>query len=161
MPVRRAIAFHTARPLATPEFALQPGRPRGRDKPAESLQNERMKLRNTSLTLALGAATAAWSLTAAAQAQLTPQQRYERQLAFCNSGKLPDPERNACVRDAGSLLDRSLGGTPRNEVTTSEDGRATIISPAGLPPPNSGSDDVTSRDGRATIVLPADQSPSK
>lgn len=122
-----------------------------------------MKLRNAPLTLALGAATAALSLVAAAQspAQLTPQQRYERQLAYCNSGKLPDPERNACVRDAGNLLDRSLGGTPRNEVTTSQDGRATIISPAGLPPPNSGSDDVTSRDGRATIVLPANQQPSR
>ena len=131
----------------------------GHDNPPNSLQNGRMKLRNAPLTLALGAATAAWCLAAAAQApaQLTPQQRYERQLAYCNSGKLPDPERNACVRDAGLMLDRSLGGTPRNQVTTSEDGRATIISPAGLPAPDSGSDAITSPDGRSTIVLPANQ----
>ncbi|SFN14232.1 hypothetical protein [Variovorax sp. OV329] len=105
--------------------------------------------------LAIGTVLAALSLGAAAQ--LTPQQRYERQIAECNSGKLPDPQRNACVRDAGRMLDQSLGGTPRNQATTSEDGRATIIGPAGLPPPNSGSNDVTSPDGRATIVLPADQ----
>jgi len=104
---------------------------------------------------AIGAALAAFSLAAAAQ--LTPQQRYERQIAYCNSGKLPDPERNACVRDAGLQLDRSLGGAPRNQATTSDDGRATIIGPTGLPAPNSGSDEVTSPDGRATIVLPADQ----
>ena len=105
--------------------------------------------------LAIGAALAAFGLAAAAQ--MTPQQRYERQIAYCNSGKLPDPERNACVRDAGLHLDRSLGGAPRNQATTSEDGRATIIGPAGLPAPNSGSDEITSPDGRATIVLPADQ----
>ena len=89
--------------------------------------------------------------------QMTPQQRYERQMAYCNSGKLPDPERNACVRDAGLQLDRSLGGAPRNQATTSEDGRATIIGPSGLPAPDSGSSAVTSPDGRSTIVVPAYQ----
>jgi hypothetical protein len=103
----------------------------------------------TTLTLGL----AAWAQAPAA----TPQQRYERQIAYCNSGQLPDPGRNACVRDAGLALDRERGGPPTNQTSTSQDGRATIVSPAGLPPPNSGSDDVTSRDGRATIVLPADQ----
>jgi len=118
-----------------------------------------MTLRISPHTFALGAAIAAWNLVAAAQspAPLTPQQRYERQLAYCNSGQMPDPQRNACVRDAGRLLDNSLGGTPRNEVTTSGDGRATIVSPAGLPPPDSGSDAITSGDGRSTIVLPANQ----
>ncbi|MGR4868029.1 hypothetical protein ACIPRI_04070 [Variovorax sp. LARHSF232] len=109
--------------------------------------------------LLIGTALCSASLLAAAQGQpqqLTPQQRYERQIAYCNSGKLPDPARNACVRDAGLALDRA-DGPPRDVPTTSEDGRATIISPAGLPPPNSGSDGVTSKDGRATIVLPADQ----
>ena len=103
-----------------------------------------MNLRNSPLAFALGAAMAACSLSAAAQAQLTPQQRYERQLAYCNSGQLPDPQRNACVRDAGNLLDRSVGGTPRNAQTTSEDGRATIIGPAGLPAPDSGCRAITS-----------------
>ena len=107
--------------------------------------------------------TAACSLAGPAQAQqqaqqqLTPQQRYERQLAFCNSGTLPEPQRNACIRDAGLMLDRSMGGTPRNAQTTSDDGRATIIGPSGLPPPGSGSDTVTSPDGRSTIVVPADR----
>ena len=121
-----------------------------------------MKIRTMPLSLAaLGAVLAVASVGASAQAnnQLTPQQRYERQIAYCNSGRLPDPARNACVRDAGNLLDRSVGGPPSDEMSTSQDGRATIISPSGLPPPNSGSDDTTSRDGRATIVLPADQSP--
>ena len=110
---------------------------------------------NAPLFVTLGAALAAWSL--AAHAQLTPQQRYEQQIAFCNSGRLPDPERNACVRDAGNLLDRRLGGTPRNQMTTSEDGRATIIGPAGLPPPDSGSTEVTSPHGPSTIVLAANE----
>jgi hypothetical protein len=106
------------------------------------------------LPLFLALAAAASLACPGAMAQ-SPQQRYEQQLAYCNSGKLPDPERNACVRDAGLMLDRARGGPPTNAVTTSEDGRATIVGPSGLPPPNSGSDDITSQDGRATIVLPA------
>jgi len=101
----------------------------------------------------------ALSLQALAQSPdlAAAQQRYERQLAYCNSGQLPDPERNACVRDAGLMLDRARGGRPpSNAATTSEDGRATIIGPAGLPPPNSGSDAITSGDGRSTIIVPAD-----
>ncbi len=118
-----------------------------------------MTLRNLPLTFALGIATAAFGLAASAQdtAQLTPQQRYERQIAYCNSGNLPDPQRNACVRDAGRMLDSSLGGPPRNAQTTSEDGRATIIGPAGLPAPDSGSSQITSPDGRSTVVVPAYQ----
>ena len=123
-----------------------------------------MTIRTMPISLAaVGAALAVASFGASAQApnQLTPQQRYQQQIAYCNSGRLPDPARNACVRDAGNLLDRSVGGPPPNEMSTSQDGRATIIGPSGLPPPNSGSDDVTSRDGRATIVLPANQSPPR
>ncbi|MBS0339436.1 MAG: hypothetical protein JSS56_02855 [Proteobacteria bacterium] len=121
-------------------------------------------LRNSPLTFALGAAIAACSLAAAGQAQaqqLTPQQRYERQIAYCNSGNLPDPQRNACVRDAGLLLDQSTGGPPRNAQSTSEDGRATIIGPSGLPVPDSGSSAITSPDGRSTIVVPAYQEPPR
>jgi hypothetical protein len=109
--------------------------------------------------LMIGSALWGASLAATAQQrqqQLTPQQRYEQQLAYCNSGKLPEPARNACVRDAGNMLDRA-DGPPRDVTSTSQDGRATIVSPAGLPTPNSGSDDVRSKDGRSTIVLPADQ----
>jgi hypothetical protein len=105
------------------------------------------------------------SFTAAAQpagsSGVTPQQRYEQQLARCNSGSLPEPARDACVRDAGRMLDQALGGTPGNVTTTTEDGRATVVNPSGLPVPNSGSDATTSRDGRSTIVVPADQQPPK
>ncbi|MDM0044154.1 hypothetical protein QTH91_06645 [Variovorax dokdonensis] len=102
----------------------------------------------------------AWSQPSGGAAD-SPQQRYERQLAVCNSGKLPEPERDACVRDAGRMLDQALGGRPGNVTTTTEDGRATVVSPAGLPVPNSGSDQVRSRDGRSTIVVPADMNAPK
>ncbi|MDM0112596.1 hypothetical protein QTI66_10590 [Variovorax sp. J22R133] len=110
------------------------------------------------------AAVGAWLAVAAvlpvsAQNLGAAQKRYEDQLAYCNSGRLPDPERNACVRDAGIDLDRARGGPPRNSMGTTQDGRATIIGPAGLPQPSGGTEEITSRDGRATIVLPADQVP--
>ena len=94
---------------------------------------------------------------APAPSQSTPQQSYERQLAFCNSGRLPEPQRDACVRDAGRQLDQALGKTPGNVVRTTPDGRATVVTPSGLPVPDSGSSETTSKDGRSTIVLPADQ----
>jgi hypothetical protein len=102
---------------------------------------------------------AAVVLPVSAQDLSAAQQRYQEQLAFCNSGRLPDPERNACVRDAGIALDRARGGPPRNVMSTTEDGRATIIGPAGAPQPSGGTDEITSRDGRATIVVPANQAP--
>ena len=109
-------------------------------------------------SLARGFALLTLSVAAAAQAPaLTPQQRYEQQIAHCNSGQLPEPVRNACIRDAGLTLDKARGGPPGNVTSTSEDGRATIVSPADLPPPSSGSDEITSPDGRSTIVLPANQ----
>lgn len=101
------------------------------------------------------------ALLAPASAQPTPEaqarQRYEREIAACNSGTLAAPAREACVRAAGNALDRALGGPPADVAAPSADGRATIVSPAGAPPSPSGSDAVRSRDGRATIVLPADR----
>jgi hypothetical protein len=87
------------------------------------------------------------------------QQRYEREIAACNSGRLAAPARDACIRAAGNALDRARGGPPTEVPQPSSDGRATIVAPPGATPPSSGSDAVTSGDGRATIVLPADRSP--
>ena len=97
-----------------------------------------------------------------AQAQPAPdlstaQQRYEREVAACNSGALAAPAREACIRDAGMALDRARGGPPGNVTVPSADGRATIVASEGATPPSGGSDTVPSRDGRATIVLPADR----
>jgi hypothetical protein len=90
-----------------------------------------------------------------AQGADSPQQRYDRQIARCNSGQLPAPQREACVRDAGRLLDRANGGTaPSQSPQPSSDGRAIVMTPQGAPPPPSGSDYVTSPDGRAVIAVP-------
>ncbi|MBT2325591.1 hypothetical protein J7E62_24975 [Variovorax paradoxus] len=101
---------------------------------------------------ALAAATAAGAQTAQ-----QARQRYEQEVATCNSGALAAPAREACIRAAGNALDRALGGPPPNVAVPSADGRATIVSPAGSPPPSSGSDAVRSPDGRATIVQPPDR----
>jgi hypothetical protein len=103
---------------------------------------------------ALLAAAAAQPVAQEAQAR----QRYEREVAACNSGALAAPAREACIRAAGNALDPALGGPPADVTAPSADGRATIVGPAGAPPPSSGSDAVRSRDGRATIVPPADRS---
>ena len=108
--------------------------------------------------LLIGATLAAGAVSA----QTGPdalQQRYEREVAACNSGNLPAPARDACIRAAGNALDRARGGPPGEVARPSADGRATIVTPPGATPPSSGSDAVTSGDGRATIVLPADRSP--
>ncbi|MDM0016794.1 hypothetical protein [Variovorax saccharolyticus] len=81
------------------------------------------------------------------------QERHERQLAVCNSGKLPTPEREACVRDAGIALDRARGGPPANVTTRTPDRRATVVAPEGAPVPGA-TDTVRSR--RSTTVVPAD-----
>jgi len=84
------------------------------------------------------------------------QWRYEQVLAICNSGNLPRPERDACVRDAGNALDQARGSDSTQSVEeTSPDGRSTVILQDGSAPPADDSDTVTSPDGRATIVLPA------
>ena len=102
----------------------------------------------------LAVATAAGAQSAQ---EVQARQRYEREIAACNSGTLAAPAREACIRAAGNALDRALGGPPTDVTAPSADGRATIVSPAGAPLPSSGSDAVRSRDGRATIVLPADR----
>lgn len=81
------------------------------------------------------------------------QERHERQLAVCNSGKLPAPERDACVRDAGAALDRARGGPPANITTRTPDRRATVVTPAGEPVPGATE---TVRSQRSTTVVPAD-----
>ena len=69
---------------------------------------------------------------------------------------MPAPARDACVRDAGLLLDRTLGGPPPDAEMETPDGRATVIAPSGSITPRANSDTITSDDGRATIVVPAD-----
>ena len=84
------------------------------------------------------------------------QRRYEQQIAICNSGNLPRPQRDACVRDAGIALDQARGSASSQDVDeTSPDGRSTVVIQDDSPPPADDSDTVTSPDGRSTIVLPA------
>ena len=85
------------------------------------------------------------------------QQRYDAELAACNRGNLPAPSREACVRAAGTALDRALGGPPTEAAMPSADGRATVVAPVGSVTPPAASDTVTTQDGRATIVVPADR----
>ena len=109
------------------------------------------------LALAVSAALAAPALHA--QQDLSPQQRYERRIAACNSGSLSAPEREGCVRAAGTDLDNARGGTPPGEVQrTSPDGRATVITPPDARMPATGARTTRSPDGRATVVPPADRS---
>jgi hypothetical protein len=118
---------------------------------------ERCRLHAASFAVLLLAAASAGAQPSSGLA--TAQQRYDRAIAACNNGSLPAPAREACVRDAGRMLDRARGGPPTDVAAPSPDGRATIVSPAGAALPSSGSDATTSRDGRATIVLPADAPP--
>jgi hypothetical protein len=95
------------------------------------------------------------SITAFAQGVDSAQQRYDRQIARCNNGQLPAPQREACVRDAGRILDGANGGAPPSQSPQpSSDGRAIVMTPQGAPPPPSGSDYVTSPDGRAVTAVP-------
>ncbi|VWX63466.1 conserved exported hypothetical protein [Burkholderiales bacterium 8X] len=117
--------------------------------------------RNRNVSRLIATCLAFFAVPAAfAQPTLTPaaaQQRYEREMAGCNSGALAAPAREACLRAAGVELDAARGGPPSDVAVPSADGRATVISPAGSTTPSGGSDATTSRDGRATIVLPADR----
>lgn len=108
-----------------------------------------------------GIALCAMVFAAAAGAQNVDaaQQRYDNEIARCNSGNLPAPAREACVRGAGLALDRARGGPPVEVPRQTPDGRSTVIAPAGSPPPATDSDTRTSGDGRATIVLPAGRTP--
>ena len=106
------------------------------------------------------------------------QREFDEQVAKCNSGALPRPERDACIRDAGHALDHARGGTAGNVTTRTRDRRSTVVKPVGAPVPGgtntvrsgdrrstvvtpegtpapTGSTTVTSPDGRATVVVPA------
>jgi len=110
-----------------------------------------------SLALVFGAALAAPAVRA--QQGTSPQQRYERQIAACNSGTLSAPEREGCVRAAGTELDNARGGTPPAEVQrTTADGRATVVMPPEARQPAGGTQTTTTPDGRATVVPPSDRS---
>lgn len=88
----------------------------------------------------------------------TAQQRYERQIAACNSGSRPAPERAACIRAAGTALDNARGGPPAEVPVATPDGRATVVTPPGARAPATGAEVMTTPDGRATIVPPSDRS---
>jgi hypothetical protein len=102
------------------------------------------------LASALGASAQGTADLAAAQA------RFDRQVADCNSGKLPAPEREACIRRAGAALDEARGGPPSTVTRRTADGRSTAIVPEGAPVPSAGGGTARSTDGRSTIVVPAD-----
>ncbi|MBO9650349.1 MAG: hypothetical protein J7605_17730 [Variovorax sp.] len=95
------------------------------------------------------------SLAAVAQTpDLAEAQRlHDEQVGKCNSGNLPRPQRDACIRDAGATLDRARGGPPSNVTTRSGDRRSTVVKPKGSPAP-SGTKTVRSGDRRSTVVTP-------
>ena len=86
------------------------------------------------------------------------QRHFDEQVAHCNSGKLPRPERDACIRDAGHALDQARGGPASGTTTRTKDRRATVVKPEGAPVPSGGSRTVRSSDRRSTIVVPTDGS---
>ncbi|MGJ7509293.1 hypothetical protein [Variovorax sp. GT1P44] len=101
------------------------------------------------------------SVGALAQSAYDPDaatQRYNRAVAYCNSGNLPRPARDACIRDAGRAMDQSQGGVAPTIDVQSPGGRATVVIPDNAPLPRSDSTTITSPDGDSTIVLPADGS---
>ena len=107
----------------------------------------------------LAAASGAGAQTAADLQQA--QQVFQQQVAACNGGQLPAPQREACVRDAGAALDQvrnasGSAGSAGSVTSRTADGRATVVTPAGAAVPGGGSDTVRSGDRRSTVVLPAD-----
>ncbi|MBP7564598.1 MAG: hypothetical protein KA795_01195 [Burkholderiaceae bacterium] len=114
---------------------------------------------------ALAAAAVLGGGSAIAQAPATPmsaaeaQMRYERRLAECNVQTLSAPDRQTCVRNAGSAFDSERSGLPATPTATTNDGRATVVRPAtvpagALPTPDNATTGVTSNNGRATVILP-------
>ena len=114
---------------------------------------------NTRIRILSALAAGALAAAASAQAPDAAQQRYDNEIARCNTGNLAAPAREACVRAAGLALDRARGGPPVDVPVTTPDGRSTVVAPAGGPRPADASDTRTSNDGRATIVLPAGRTP--
>jgi hypothetical protein len=106
-----------------------------------------------------------WAPLASAQNGTTdPKARYDQEIARCNRGTMPAPEREDCIRQAGLAFDKASGGITGTRETTSPDGRATVMEPAtgtagpassrlraATPPPPL----LTTPDGRATVVNPA------
>ncbi|KQP22800.1 hypothetical protein [Pseudorhodoferax sp. Leaf267] len=80
------------------------------------------------------------------------RQIYQSDLATCNSGQLPAPLREACVREAGARFDRARGGVPGDTTVETPDGRATVVVPQGAPTPPTSSDVSPTPDGRANVV---------
>nr|WP_145545591.1 hypothetical protein [Variovorax boronicumulans] len=82
----------------------------------------------------------------------TVEQIYQSDLAICNSGQLSAPAREACVREAGRRRDAGRGGPPPEIPQATPDGRATVVTPEGAPPPPTSADPVPTSDGRANVV---------
>ena len=110
-------------------------------------------LRACLLTLGFGLVAGAGAMAqASADADRLAREQFDREIATCNAGQLPAPTREACVRAAGTRLDRARGVAPADAVQTSPDGRATVITPQGDPAPGGSATPVTSGDGRASVV---------
>lgn len=112
---------------------------------------------------AMGAlALCALTLTHAQTTSADFKARFDREVALCNQSGLPDPAREACIRQAGLAFDRATGGVTGSEQVTTPDGRATVIvpttgaaEPAGSPRPSDAPSALTTTpDGRATVVNP-------
>jgi len=83
------------------------------------------------------------------------QQQYELDIAICNTGGFPAPQREACIREAGQRLDRSLWAATQGSAVESVDGRATVVlDPAGSSALR-GEALATTPDGRANVVVPS------
>ena len=84
------------------------------------------------------------------------QQRYELDIAVCNTGGFPAPQREACIREAGLRLDRSLRQpAPQGSTVPSGDGRATVVVEPGGSSALRGGALATTPDGRARVVVPS------
>jgi len=109
----------------------------------------------------LACAAAMSTATAFAQTgSATARALYQQQLAACDPAQ-PRPAYNACVRAAGTVLDRSGTTGSATMVDESADGRATILQSPGAPVQNIPPSVVvpqtfTSQDGRATLLVPSD-----
>lgn len=96
---------------------------------------------------------AGWALAqSGVDAERIAREQFDRDVAACNSAALPAPQREACLRTAGSQLDRVRGVAPADTVQNTPDGRASVVTPQGDPAPGGGAAPVTSGDGRAVVV---------
>lgn len=82
------------------------------------------------------------------------QQQYELDIAVCNTGGFPAPQREACIREAGQRLDRARQPTTQGSTMESVDGRATVVVDPGGSSALRGGALATTPDGRATVVEP-------